>query len=255
MEYNKEIYAAFLGLVTDCLDNTLDTFKIEVQEDSRFKYGLPEEKKEYLINLKNQEREPVFNYYKVKGVKYSRGKYEILQNEFEDLVKEYDVNLFDNDNGLFLNEFDTEKPKTFRSYFQVILIMGYCLELQIINEMIEDLKLNLKAFNVEVEYDETIFPNPCSFQFFNSVIQYAEFEFRRKWVSQLYRYLKVMNDGKHDIYLRGNEIQFAEYWNGLDLSYKIPIYTKSVGLDSTKNRSVEHNKIESWYNSFEWTQD
>tara|TARA_R110002167_G_scaffold365859_1_gene591661 strand:+ start:2687 stop:3460 length:774 start_codon:yes stop_codon:yes gene_type:complete len=106
-------------------------------------------------------------------------------------------------------------------------------------------------FKINMNFDDRIFPNVQSHQFFLLTVNRDEFEVKRNWISQLYRILKSLKfNGKHEIYIKSNEFEFADYWNGHELEYEIKKHEKGIGLDGGKPHSVQNKLIESWYKEY-----
>lgn len=136
----------FLKFAEDSLQNVLSEFKTELIRSTGYKYAINNKDRiRYLKKIKNDYIPVNVNISMIKGVKYSEGKLGLIESEIDELIKYYGVNIEDIEYGLFNNPTDNSKPLGWRSSSMVICCLDYCLRLQIINEIISDLKqLNFK---------------------------------------------------------------------------------------------------------------
>lgn len=126
----------------------------------------------------------------------------------------------------------------------------HLLNLMILEWHKNDIQLSTNYFKITLDYDTIIFPNKISHQFFIETINRPEFEIKRKWLSQLFRFLKGKNNGKNECFLKGNEFEFADYWNRHKMNYEIKKHQKGIGLNGGNVNSMEYELIESWYKEF-----
>jgi hypothetical protein len=150
----NDIKKQFYDYINTSLNDTLNTFKKDLIKNPKFKYAVSENDKIDFLKQQKEELIPLnINPYFVMGVNYSNGSYNLNETELKELLEVYQVNLNDTTKGLFNNANDETKPFAWRSHSIVFSTLNYCLQLQIINELIN----GLKTYNFKTPEGEFIF--------------------------------------------------------------------------------------------------
>lgn len=126
----------------------------------------------------------------------------------------------------------------------------HLLNLMILEYHKNEYSLTTNYFKINMGFDDKVFPNTKSHQFFIQTINRAEFEISRNWISQLYRFLKSKTKHNPNCHIKGTEFEFADYWNKYNCGYIIKKYDKSTGMASQNSESNEYELIRSWYKNF-----
>ncbi len=210
---NNEIRNKFFDLLNNRINSKVATdYKNDILKNAFYRYASDNNARiKYLESLKIGDILPHWNPFTVKGVIYENGNCELIESEINDLIKEYNINLSNNDFGEFQNELDKEKPFGLKSYNRLLMAVNDCLETQIINEMIRELSFSnsIKIFKDEPskEFFEFLFYNFISKdQYPKTAVQYA---FRQFFDTGNKIELVEMDYGIN----KGESLRFAEYYN------------------------------------------
>lgn len=126
----------------------------------------------------------------------------------------------------------------------------HLLNLMILDCHEKNTSLSSNYLEINLKYDDTIFPNTISHEFFLQTINRSQFKVNRKWVSQLFRFLRSKNDGKNECYVVANEFQFADYWKKNIETFEIKKYDKKTSMAPIDQSSDELLSIKAWYKEF-----
>lgn len=142
MNYDPQILDMFRSFVLQNLIDTEQKTIFDIENRTEFKYGDDWQKLNSLNRLNNNYITGHFNHLNAKGVDYSTGTVRVVESEFMELVNEWKPNLktYNSQTPVFDNKLDLEKPPAYKSHFQIISIMAYCLQVQILNRYRENLK-------------------------------------------------------------------------------------------------------------------
>jgi len=216
---NNEIRNKFFDLLNNRINlKVAEDYKNSIVENALYKYAVDNNARiNFLETLKEYDILPHWNPYTIKGVHFENGTCELIESEINELLNEYRVNLSNNDFGEFQNELDKEKPLGLKSYFRLIMAVNDCLEIQIINEMIRELRVNQTALKTpEKNFNRIVFETSESECFFNFLISewIVKEENKKTAISFIFREMWYKNtDSELKYKIVCTSTRFAEYWN------------------------------------------
>jgi len=142
MIYDPQILDLFRSVVLQNLIDTEQQTINNIESHTEFKYGDDFQRLKALKKIGKDYITGHFNHLNAKGVDYSTGTVQIVESEFMELINEWKPNLktYCSQTPIFDNELDLKKAPAYKSHFQIISIMAYCLQVQILNDYRENLK-------------------------------------------------------------------------------------------------------------------
>jgi hypothetical protein len=250
----NELTAQFYQLLTNCLNETNNTFITEITNRTEYKFAVSNsEKIEFIKTLKNDYLLDNINPYNdVMGVNYTNKTVVINKAEVTHLIKLYGVNLVNTNYGLFNNENDQTKSLAWRSHQIVICTIDYCLKLQIINSLIDSLHTTEKG-NIIFLNNHNV-NSEAFFKYLVNVWLLNEPHKPKALSCIVYNMLHRNTESETSYKIISSVTHFTEYWNETyseitRLYFENPRNSKLNQFNDTKDNSYQ-NKFNSHLNKY-----